>query len=82
MATLDLASSRIIKIAISHNHTLNLLKESARDEENKLIMAATVGNCKRSEVINRVKTNTLQSALPEAQAELRKSHALGQAIQC
>jgi hypothetical protein len=82
MATLDLASSRIIKIAHSHNHTPNLLKEAARAEEKKLIMAAaTVGSCKRSEVINRVKTNILQSALPEAQAELRKSHALGQAIQ-
>jgi hypothetical protein len=82
VATLDQASSRIEKINNSHLHTPNLLKEAARAEEKKLIMAAaTESSCLRSEVINREKTNILQSALPEAWAKFRKAHDLGQAIQ-
>jgi hypothetical protein len=75
--------SNIKKNKNSHNHTPNLWKEAARAKKKKLIMAAaTMGSCKRTKVINRVMTNILQSAMPEAQAELRKLPGLGQAIQC
>jgi hypothetical protein len=82
VATLNLTTSRIMKVTHSHTHTPNLLLEAARAEEKKLIKAAaTVGNSRRSEVVNRVKMNILQSSLPEAQSALRKTHAVGQAIQ-
>jgi hypothetical protein len=78
-----LKHSNIKKNKNSHNHTPNLWKEAARAEKKKLIMtAATMGSCKRTKVITRVMTNILQSAMPEAQAELRKLPGLGQAIQC
>jgi hypothetical protein len=82
VATLDIQTSRILKISHSHTHGPNLLVEAARQEERRMIRAAAaVGKFSQVEVLSRVKSNILRSDLPEARSEIRKSHALGQALQ-
>lgn len=82
LATLLLEPPRIVKTTDDHTHGPNLLAIAAREEENRMIKAAAlVGKVSQNQVMSKIKTNIQRSALPEAMTEMRKSHALGQALQ-
>jgi glucan biosynthesis protein len=81
VAVLHIASSRIINIINKHSHEANILEESARNEEKKMIAAAAqVGRISNLEVMTKIKTNLERSDVLEATSSMRKSKALTQAI--
>ncbi len=81
VAVLHVASSRIIHIMNENSHETNILEETARQEEKKMIAAAAqVGRISNLEVMTTIKTNQGHSDVPEATSNMTKSKALTQAI--
>jgi hypothetical protein len=81
VAVLHIASSRILHILHEHSHEANILEETARQEEKKMIAAAAqVGRISNVEVLSKIKTNLERSDHPEATSSMRKTKALSQAL--
>jgi hypothetical protein len=80
VATLDLEMNMIVKILHEHVHTSNILRETARKEEKKMIeTAANVGRVS-VEILSKLKTNLERSANPGEASSIRKSRILAKAI--
>ncbi len=81
MAVLHIASSKIVAVMHEHVHEPNILHETARTEEKRMIAAAAlVGRVSIVEVMSKIKTNLERSDIPEAKSSMRKSKALSMAI--
>jgi hypothetical protein len=81
VATLNLETNMIVKILHEHVHTSNILRETVRKEERKMIeAAANVGRVSTVEILSKLKTNLERSANPEAASSIRKSRTLAKAI--
>jgi hypothetical protein len=81
IAVLHIASSRSISLAHEHSHDSDILLETAREEEKKLINAAAmVGRISTVEVLSKIKTNLERSSHPEATSSMRKAKALSKAV--
>jgi hypothetical protein len=81
VATLDLETNMIMKILHEHVHMSNILRETARKEEKKMIeAAANVGRVSTVEILSKLKTNLERSANPGEASNIRKSRILAKAI--
>jgi hypothetical protein len=71
----------IEKVNNQHNHRTSVLEKFARNEEKRMIQAATdVGTASTSQVLSQIKVNIERSELPGAKAMLRKSRCLSPAL--
>lgn len=81
LAKLDLNKKRIVKFIHSHIHSSQLLLETARAQEKKMICAAAaVGSASTAVVAARIKANLERGDNPEASTYMRKTKALKTAI--
>jgi hypothetical protein len=63
-------------------HTSNVLRDTARQEKNKMIQAAAnVGRVSTVEILSKIKSNLERSSHPQATSSIRKSRTLSKAIQ-
>jgi hypothetical protein len=78
-AVLHIASSCIVHLSHDHTHESNILLQTARQGEKKLITAAAMmGRISTVEVLSKIKTNLEWADHPEATFSMRKVVALGQ----
>ncbi len=81
VAVLHIASSRILLVMHEHVHEPNLLQETARSKEKKMIAAAALmGRISPVEVLSKIKTSLERSDHPEARSSMRTSKALTMAL--